>query len=123
MRTFTFVFAALVLVLVSCSKREIDTASDTEYQYNYFPLRIGQVLEYQLDSLVFELDSNGMRSIDSISVRIEDRITDTLRAPNGDLNYIIVRSELQGNQWQPVRTMQAGRDGLKHGARKINSAS
>jgi hypothetical protein len=111
MRNLLFItLLGVMLLALACSKRETDTLSDTSYQYAYFPLKIGQVLEYQLDSIVFEVDSNGMKSLDTISAMIRDTYTDSFRNAAGELNYTIVRSQLQpDNQWRPVRTMQAGR--------------
>jgi hypothetical protein len=101
----------LLFVVLACSKRETDTVSDNSYQFEYFPLSVGKVLEYQLDSIVFELDTNGMKTLDTISLTVRDVFTDTIRNGAGELNYIIVRSELQPNgQWTPVRTMQVGRN-------------
>jgi hypothetical protein len=108
----TFLTLALCTAIgFACSKRETDTASDTSYQYEYFPLQIGKVLEYQLDSLVYQLDSNGVKLIDSISMQVRDEVIDSVRSAANELQYIIVRSEMMpdGNL-RPLRTMQIGRN-------------
>jgi hypothetical protein len=104
-----FLFGAM-LILTSCSKREIETAKDTDYQFRYFPLEIGKAIQYQLDSFVFEIDTNGIVSIDSISVQVRDEMIDSTKSVTGEQNYIVVRSELRNGSWVPVRTMQVGRD-------------
>jgi hypothetical protein len=106
-RFFIVVFF-LCIVALSCERETDVYTSNDAYQYRYFPLSIGKVLEYQLDSVFFTVDSSGVRSLDSVSALIREEVIDTFRLGN-DLSYVIIRSQLMPNgSWIPVGTMQAG---------------
>ena len=109
-----FLVFAVLIVLNACGKRETDTLNDTSYQYGYLPLSIGQSIEYQLDSILFDTDTLGVRLLDSLTSMVREEVIDTNRSVSGDLEYKIVRSELQPNgSWRPVRTIITGRDAQK----------
>jgi hypothetical protein len=108
-----FILCVAVLVCCMCSKRETDLFPDQSYQTQYMPLNIGQVLEYQLDSILFDFDTLNMRRLDTISLHIREEVIDTFSSAAGT-EYKIVRSERQPNgAWLPVHTFTAGKDTQK----------
>lgn len=80
-------------------------------QYDYFPLQIGRVWEYRVDSVIYDFAPGGGISADSTSVWRRLRIADTLRDASNALFYVVERYERRGESapWQYAATDRAAR--------------
>lgn len=88
------IFAVLVFI-VGCD----DTLDDYQPDLggsSYFPLAVGHTWTYQLDSIVY--DNNGTR-IDTISLTIRERITESFTDPSGDEAFRVERARLSDGFW------------------------
>jgi hypothetical protein len=83
----------LLLLLVSCGKRTIEEINtDVSEQQKYFPLAIGQSIDYQVDSVTIVTLATGVIR-DSSTTFIRETITDTLRDTEGHLQWKVERFE------------------------------
>ncbi len=83
----------LLLLLVSCGKRTIEEINtDVSEQQKYFPLAIGQSIDYQVDSITIVTLATGVTR-DSSTTFIRETITDTLRDTEGHLQWKVERFE------------------------------
>lgn len=64
-----------------------------EAQHAYFPLRTGQWVEYQVDSILFDFGPTGQTVRDTVHLQVREEVTDTLHDDTGLLWYRIERSE------------------------------
>jgi hypothetical protein len=90
----TPVFLFLLLLCNGCSNREtIDPQPFDASQLEYFPLKSGKYIVYQVDSLVFDPAISGGIALDSSSTFVLEMMTDSLPDNNGRLQYILERYE------------------------------
>lgn len=104
-------FGLLLLPFVSCDKSQIpsDLVFNPE-QYEYFPLKIGKYIDYQVDSIVF--DYSGASTIrDSSSTFVREMVVDTFHDNTGQLLYRVERSERQNetDPWNIAYTFSQAR--------------
>ena len=95
--------ACSLAVFQSCSDRQTETYdSGAAEQYAYFPLQIGKYIVYQVDSVVYDFSASGGTLRDSSSTFVRELVSDTLRDQNGQLQYLIERSERKSpnDPWQ-----------------------
>jgi len=95
--------ACSLAVFQSCSDRQTETYdSGAADQYAYFPLQIGKYIVYQVDSVVYDFAAGGGTLRDSSSTFVQELVSDTLRDPTGQLQYLIERSERKSpnDPWQ-----------------------
>lgn len=78
------------LFLFSCKDKQVIEDFSVEFGYEYFPLEVGKYVVYQVDSVVYNIKSEG--TIDSASFFIKEEITDTLLDNENRVNYRIERS-------------------------------
>ncbi|MEO7176248.1 MAG: hypothetical protein ABIV51_10130, partial [Saprospiraceae bacterium] len=83
-----FIFAALLFA--ACNEPN-DPFVLNELK-EYFPLRIGGRTTYQVDSILFDRET-GFQTRDTISLVVEELLTDTFRDPGNNLIYRIERKE------------------------------
>jgi hypothetical protein len=91
-----YIFLSIAIVFAACGDRVTIESSLDEIiaeQQQYFPLTIGQVIEYQCDSIVYDFAATGGTIRDTSTTFIREAITDTLRTPSGELSWIVERSE------------------------------
>ena len=82
-----FVFIAFCLIFwVACTKEE--NAPAIELQSNYYPLKIGSVLIYDVDSTAY---SNFTNTSQNFKFEVKDSITNTFQDLSGNVNYRIER--------------------------------
>jgi hypothetical protein len=80
-------FAAFCLIFwVACTKEENAPAIDL--QSNYYPLKVGAVLLYDVDSTAY---SNFTNTSQNFKFEIKDSITNTFQDLSGNVNYRIER--------------------------------
>jgi hypothetical protein len=77
--------------------KEETVVLDTPFQYEYFPLMLGQQRNFIVDSVLF--DPQGSRvSIDTTTTFVREVVVDTFRNANKDLEYRIERFERSNAQ-------------------------
>lgn len=89
-----FHFYALILLIFSaCNERVILEPDPVDSsQLEYFPLRTGKYIVYQVDSLIYDFVGGGTVR-DSFRLFVKEVVSDTLRDQTGLLNYTIERYE------------------------------
>ena len=82
-----FVFIAFCLIFwVACTK--VENAPAIELRSNYYPLKIGAVLLYDVDSTAY---SNFTNTSQNFKFEVKDSITNTFQDLSGNVNYRIER--------------------------------
>ena len=82
-----FLFVAFCLIFwVACTKEE--NAPAIELQSNYYPLKIGAMLVYDVDSTAY---SNFTNTSQNFKFEVKDSITNTFQDLSGNVNYRIER--------------------------------
>jgi hypothetical protein len=82
---------------------------DLAAQQRYFPLRIGQVVDYQCDSVVYDFAVGGGIARDSSTTWVREVVSDSLRDLTGALVWSIERYERRSDttEWQLARIWTA----------------
>lgn len=82
-----------------------------EAQHAYFPLRIGQYAEYQVDSIIFDFGPGGQTVRDTVRLQVREEVVDTFRDATDLLQYRIERYERPSDtaNWAPRRVWAAAR--------------
>lgn len=92
-RKFLF-FAITSLIISACGERTtLEPEPADESQLEYFPLKIGKYVVYQIDSIIYDFAPGGGTVRDSFRIFAREIITDTLRDQTGELLYAIERWE------------------------------
>jgi len=101
--------AATVLLVYSCNKRETEPL-DLDWGYEYYPLQVGQIREFAVDSIIFDPAASGTQ-IDTNSWFIKESVTDTFPGQDGLTWYRIERVQRQsdGEPWQIGKVYAAAR--------------
>jgi hypothetical protein len=92
-----------IIVFSNCKKNEMATYAPNTYNA-YFPLQVGHVLTYQLDSTV---TTNFETALVTRSYLLQDSIAGFFMDNNNDTSYTVYRSitDLAGTQpWKPLST-------------------
>ncbi len=87
--SITAIFA--LFFLISCGKNETDTTIPNRGK-DYYPLTIGNTALFDLDSVIYDPISNSFVQIDTYRWQARDVLSDTVRAKNGTLAFIVDRS-------------------------------
>ena len=95
--TFSFLFtvlffSAIIALNYSCSSSVTEELDSVIQGEEFFPLIIGDYIDYQVDSTIFDVDGNSTAVIESTSF-LRETVSDTLRDSEGDLIYRIERAE------------------------------
>lgn len=90
MRNIFFLFVTLVLTFLACKPTTIPDDFSPDYKFDYFPLEVGLVRHYEVDSVLFRTDDP---RFDTIYTQIQEVITNILENNNGDDVFRIERSE------------------------------
>ncbi|NUN99426.1 MAG: hypothetical protein HUU01_02285 [Saprospiraceae bacterium] len=98
-----------VFLILSCEKRETEPL-DLDFGYEYYPLELGQVREYAVDSIIFDPALGGTR-IDSNSWLVQEVVVDTFPGQDGLTWYRIERFQRQSDTlpWQIGKVYAAAR--------------
>ncbi len=82
-----------------------------EAYHAYFPLRIGQYIEYETDSILFDFGPGGHTVRDTVHLQVREEIVDTFRDDTGLLLYRIERYERSSDTvaWSLRRVWAAAR--------------
>ncbi len=107
---FIFLLLGLSLGWAACTETTEDI--DLDYGYEYFPLRLGQTLVYEVDSVVYDDFTN---TIDTVQFQLREITLDTFRDGENILNYRIerqVRSD-ENAAWQFKQIVAARRTSTK----------
>jgi len=86
-KLYLFSIAFLVLFFSSCETMT-ETLDDETLGYNYAPMEIGNMWEYQNDSIIY---TQGGATIDTFSSIIREEVIDTFRNAENELTYSIAR--------------------------------
>ncbi len=82
-------FWAMIIALSACSKSNFSDES-TDFRYEYYPIAIGQVRVFQVDSIIFDPLGGGVK-IDSTRSYLREVVSDTFRNATNELTYRILR--------------------------------
>jgi len=88
MRNLGFAIGLSLITLISCTESEVKPISEGR---DYFPLEVGRLLEYRIDSIIFD-DIQGGNVQDTFSGFIRESITGKFEGLTGDTAYTIERS-------------------------------
>ncbi len=83
-------FCLAIFLLFSCKDKQVIEDFPLEFGYEYFPLEVGKYITYQVDSIVYNIKSEG--TIDTTSFFLKEEITDTLFDNENRINYRMERS-------------------------------
>ena len=86
LRRIFLLIAFCLIFWVACTKEE--NALAIELQSNYYPLKIGTVLIYDVDSTAY---SNFTNTSQNFKFEVKDSITNTFQDLSGNVNYRIER--------------------------------
>jgi hypothetical protein len=81
----------LALSLNSCGENVTETFE--QKGKDYYPLAIGKSITYNVDSVIYDPQANGIVKIDTTYWQFREDIVDTFRNKDGSLQYKIERSE------------------------------
>ncbi len=82
-------FGLLVALLSACKETSDDYT--TEFGFEYYPLQVGNFIEYQMDSTIY--DPNGDTTVYHSTTFMREEILDTLSDNNGNTLYKIEQYE------------------------------
>lgn len=93
MRLF-FILFSLFLLLSACNDQE-QVLDDFKLDLGkeYAPLKVGQFVVYQVDSIIF--DPVGEKKIDTTSLQVKEEIVSSYEAPNEQTIFVVERYERQ----------------------------
>jgi len=86
-----FLFASAWIL--GCGPDPIDSAYP-DLTREYFPLKVGSSITYQVDSIVFD-DAPGGNKLDTVSFQLKEEVASANRTEAGDTIYYIHRSRRQ----------------------------
>lgn len=104
MKRFLPVFL-LVFLLAACSKDEENPEIDLGY--DYFPIEIGQFVEYKVDSIAYDLEGDHDTSSYYVREVIESEIIDALKEPA--LRIERYKKDSLNHEWELVDIWSAKR--------------
>ncbi len=106
---FLWFLAVVVLIVSSCNKRETEPL-DLDFGYAYYPLQVGQIREFAVDSIIFDPAAGGTK-IDTNSWFIKESIADSFPGQDGLTWYRIERVQRQSDTqpWQIGKVYAAAR--------------
>ncbi|MBK6948714.1 MAG: hypothetical protein IPH16_12260 [Haliscomenobacter sp.] len=106
-------WALLGCATISCSMQETDNYS-IDFAHSYYPLRLGEIRLFALDSLIFDPAASGTR-IDSSRTYVMEIVRDTLRDLSGNPYYRIERYERKDSvaPWKISRVATERLDGQR----------
>src|SRR5678815_3597616 len=79
----------VAVYLLGCGNDPVESAYP-DYTKEYFPLKIGSSITYQVDSIVFD-DAPGGNKLDTNSFQLKEEIAGAERTQQGDSVFIIHR--------------------------------
>ncbi|MEL7122567.1 MAG: hypothetical protein AAFO07_24185 [Bacteroidota bacterium] len=92
MRSFAFLIV-LSFFLTACQE-ERNERIDLNFEFDFYPLEVGQTKVFELDSVIFTQQSNRIIA-DTVSIFVRERILDTLRDNAGKLIYKVEYAEAE----------------------------
>lgn len=88
MKNIFVVLISSLLYFVSCNIEPNIEYLSFDYGYEYYPTEVGKFIIYDVDSIVFDLTSNG-KLIDTTSYQVKEEIVDTMTDNSGRTAFII----------------------------------
>lgn len=100
---------AVISVFYACDIKETESL-DLNFGYEYYPLQVGQIREFAVDSILFDPALNGTPT-DTNSWFIRESITDSFPGQDGLTWYRIERAQRQSESlpWQVGKVYAAAR--------------
>ena len=89
---FSLVVVTASLLFYSCGKDQFEDPANLNKGYHYYPLETGKYRIYQVDSILFDTTSSGVR-VDSVRTYLKEEMVDTFKNSIGNTVYRIIRSE------------------------------
>lgn len=107
MKWLSLIVFTMLITLIACNEERIEP--QLEYAYAFFPLEVGKVWEYQVDSIV--LSEQGTR-IDTVSLFFREEITEQRINSVGDTIFVVERYERYRDtaSWQIQEVLSLSRN-------------
>jgi hypothetical protein len=107
----TYLLLCVGAILMCCCTDDpviIDRGED------YFPLEVGRVLEYKVDSIIFD-DAGATNKLDTFSSFVRERVLDKIADLEGDTVFRIQREHrgMPDDPWQVTDIWTAASDGVE----------
>jgi hypothetical protein len=98
-----------ILLVTQSSCGENVTETFEQKGKDYYPLAIGKSITYNVDSVIYDPQSNGFVKIDTTYWQFKEDIVDTFKSKDGSLQYKIERSERRkgATSWVTTKVLSA----------------
>jgi len=80
-----------VALFQSCGKGTVE--APIEFGYDYFPLEIGKYIEYDVDSILYDVTAGNNTTVRNNSIQVREEVTDSFPDNEGRIVYRIERFE------------------------------
>jgi len=108
MNFLKFLIPFLIIGAILFQSCEGGTEADPiEFGYDYFPLEIGKYIEYDVDSIIYDISAGNNVIVTSNSIQVREEVTDSFPDNEGRIVYRIERFERKNEteEWR-VKTIQ-----------------
>ena len=102
-KAFSFTVVCLLLGLLAACKKEVEVLP-VDHTSRYYPNLVGRYLDYQIDSLYFNLFSG---TVDTFSYQIREEVTEFVKDAEGRNTQRILRYKKVNSVWEPMRVYTA----------------
>ncbi len=96
-------FSLLILVILGLVGCKDDPPNEIDFGYNYLPLEIGNWVEYDVDSIVFDAFTE---QVDTYNFRLRDIIAETFEDLDSRDVYRVEQSYVGGLESDPTYTFR-----------------
>lgn len=109
--TPSILFILAISIVWACDQRTIQEPS-LAFDYEYFPLDVGDFWEYEVDSFIYRPGQNGGVAIDSIQSQLREVVVDTFRDNANLLNFIVEQYTRRSTDapWQVRNVLRLARN-------------
>jgi hypothetical protein len=99
MKIKLLLFLAIMVYLNGCVDDPVESAYP-DHTREYFPLKVGSFISYQVDSIVFD-DAPGGNKLDTVSFELKEEVASANRTESGDTIYYLHRYKRldKGDPW------------------------
>jgi hypothetical protein len=102
------IFGLAILGWMGCTET-IEEPRPIDFNYSYFPIKLGAEYIYQSDSIVY---NNGGLNIDTFSSQIREVVQDSFLNIDGEIEYTLARyyRRIATQEWTPINRWSIGRN-------------
>ncbi len=111
MKRIHFAIWVVILVLSGCREQKLKPIDDTLLGREYFPVSVGSWWVYQVDSILYDLQKNGVIH-DTVHVMVKQVITDTFPLGDDVMAYKMERFQRsdEASPWQALDSWWISQD-------------